>query len=218
MTKSQLTKYRDRLRAMAQRLDGTVASLEDGARAATGGELSGAPLHLGDIGSEVYTQELNATLLENEEYLRGEVNDALDRIDRGAFGTCEECGTAIGKGRLAAVPYARHCAACATALQSGKRVNLNDGRATGRDTLNPHDDGSDPVHFAGAGRGDAHAAGTAGGGTPVGGLAGTNVGTGDPADADLANATGRARFDAPAGRPPVDTRAAGRKPRPPRKT
>jgi hypothetical protein len=144
------------------------------------------------------------------------VNAALDRIDRGTFGACEECGAKIEKGRLEVLPYARHCAACATALQSGKRVNLNDGRPTGRDTLNPHDDGSDPVHFAGAGRGDAHAAGTAGGGTPVGGLAGTNVGTGDPVDADLANATGRARFDAAAGRKTLDKRAAGRKPRPPR--
>jgi len=43
--------------------------------------------------------------------------------------------------------------------------------------------------------GDVHAAGTAGGGTAVGGLAGTNIGEGDPADADLEDAMGSGNFD-----------------------
>jgi hypothetical protein len=38
--------------------------------------------------------------------------------------------------------------------------------------------------------GDSHAAGTPGGGTAAGGLAGTNVGDGDPANADLEDALG----------------------------
>src|SRR5205814_90189 len=84
------------------------------------------------IGSEVYTQELNATLLENEEYIRGEALAAVDRIDAGTFGTCENCGAAIPAERLEVLPYVRYCVGCAEKLDSGKAVNLNDGRRAGR--------------------------------------------------------------------------------------
>ena len=132
MTTSTATRFRDRLRALASRVQDTAAGLEAAARSPTSGEsgggLSNAPMHLGDVGSEVYTQELNATLLENEDFIRSEVAEALGRIDAGTFGTCERCGKAIPAERLDAIPYARHCVACAGAVQSGKAVNLNDGR------------------------------------------------------------------------------------------
>ena len=43
--------------------------------------------------------------------------------------------------------------------------------------------------------GDVHAAGTAGGGTAEGGLAGTNIGEGDPDNADLKGAMGSGNHD-----------------------
>jgi len=43
-----------------------------------------------------------------------DIEAALARIDRGAFGRCERCGGAIGRQRLRAVPEARHCITCAT--------------------------------------------------------------------------------------------------------
>ena len=98
-------------------------------------------MHLGDMGTEVYLQELNATLLENEEYLRGEVMAAMERIDEGTYGTCENCGTKIIEERLELLPYARYCTPCAEKLQSGKDINLNEGRPRdAADTYNPYDD------------------------------------------------------------------------------
>jgi RNA polymerase-binding transcription factor DksA len=41
------------------------------------------------------------------------VNAALERIDAGRYGLCEECGEAIEQARLEAVPYAITCALCA---------------------------------------------------------------------------------------------------------
>src|SRR5262245_27685937 len=99
MTKKKLEMYRNQLQELSTRLRGDIAALEDQARAPTGGQaagnLSNAPMHLGDMGTEVYLQELNATLLENEEYLRGEVLAALERIERGDYGACENCGRKI---------------------------------------------------------------------------------------------------------------------------
>jgi DnaK suppressor protein len=214
MRKAKLEDYRDQLRDLARRLEGTAADLEESARMQTGGQaggnLSNAPMHLGDIGSAVFTQELNAALLENEEYLRGEVNDALDRLDAGTFGTCEGCGNGIPAARLDILPYARYCVGCAEKLQTGD-VNLNLGRPHHRaGDVNPAAEPPEPAEPADSGdwppftsiqpppaaRADVHAAGTPGGGTAVGGLAGTNIGTGDPSEADLEEAMGSGTFDA----------------------
>jgi RNA polymerase-binding transcription factor DksA len=167
------------------------------------------------MGTEVYLQELNATLLENEEYLRGEVLAAMERIDNGTYGTCENCGTKIVEERLELLPYARYCTPCAEKLQSGKDINLNEGRP--RDAAGMYHEydrlaeaeikGTDytsqdvPVDgsaVSGAGRrnrNDHHAAGTAGGGTAEGGLAGTNIAEGDPNNADLEGAMGSGTHD-----------------------
>jgi len=207
MTKDQSDSYRDRLRVLAARLRGTVAGLEEQVRTPTGGEaaggLSNVPIHLGDVGSEAYTQELGATLLENESYLRDEVAHAIGRIANGTYGRCENCGQDIPPERLDAILYARHCAACAGALQSGKRVNMNDGRPDswlgepGHEALSLT--GSPDRVFGrdlGGAPGDVHAAGTPGGGTSVGGLGGTNVGEGTTVGVNLEEAMGRGDADA----------------------
>ena len=42
-----------------------------------------------------------------------EVDDALRRVDEGAYGSCEVCGRPIAPARLEARPFARHCMECA---------------------------------------------------------------------------------------------------------
>jgi hypothetical protein len=59
--------------------------------------------------------------------------------------------------------------------------------------LNWPDDSEENVPEEGAG--DIYAAGTPGGGTASGGLAGTNVGHGDPDEADLEDALGNGEED-----------------------
>jgi DnaK suppressor protein len=171
MTKSGLQKYARTLGAMAARVGGTVEALAESVRSPVGGQgdggLSGAPQHLADLGTDAYTQELDSALLENETYLKGEVDAALGRIEGGTFGTCERCGKSIPAARLDALPYTRYCTACSAATQDGAAVNLNRGRPA--------------VAFAlGANPADTHAAGTPGGGAESGGLGGTNAGGGDP--------------------------------------
>ena len=38
---------------------------------------------------------------------------ALERLKAGTYGTCQKCGKPIATARLAAIPYATACAACA---------------------------------------------------------------------------------------------------------
>jgi RNA polymerase-binding transcription factor DksA len=204
MNRAQTNEYRERLRALAVRLGGTVARLEEGVRTPTGGQsaggLSNAPLHLGDVGTDAFNQELDATLLENEAYIQDEVAGALDRLNRGTYGRCENCGRDIMRERLDALPYTRYCTRCASQLQSGRAVNVNDGRPDtwlgppGHEALSQT---GSPQRVVGKDLGgrlsDKHAAGTPGGGAAYGGLAGTNIGGGSPSDADLENEMGGGR-------------------------
>jgi RNA polymerase-binding transcription factor DksA len=149
MNKQKLKRFRALLLDLSTRLRGDIQSLADQTRTTTGGDsagnLSNLPLHLADLGTAVYLQELNATLLENEEYIRDEVLHALRRIDEGTYGKCENCGRPILEERLELLPYTRHCTACAQALQAGKEVNPDEGRPnSGADTLDPTDDEDGP--------------------------------------------------------------------------
>jgi RNA polymerase-binding transcription factor len=45
----------------------------------------------------------------------GDIDNALEKIDTGEYGTCERCGKPIGEDRLAAMPAARLCIQCASA-------------------------------------------------------------------------------------------------------
>ena len=201
MTRQETSIYRDRLRALAARLGGTVAALEEGVRKPTSGQsaggLSNAPIHLGDVGTDAFHQELDATLLENEAFIRDEVAAALDRLKHGTYGRCEGCGRDILAERLDTLPYVRHCTPCASRLQSGRVVNLNDGRPEGWLGA-PGREGR-----TGAGQrvmdntlDDAHNAGTPAGGSSRGGLAGVKVGRGSPVGAKLVHVMGSGKIDA----------------------
>jgi len=47
-----------------------------------------------------------------------DIENALDRIEKGTYGFCRYCGKAIGKKRLLARPVANTCIECKTKLQS----------------------------------------------------------------------------------------------------
>ena len=41
-----------------------------------------------------------------------QIQSAVERLDRGEYGRCSECGRAIGRARLRALPEADTCVAC----------------------------------------------------------------------------------------------------------
>src|SRR5258707_2587814 len=103
MTKVDLENYRKTLQALRLRLTGDVSHLAGEALGPKGG-LNGNPaaaaLHPADTGSDNFEQEFTLSLMQNQEQVLEEIADALSRVERGTFGKCEECGTAIPKARL----------------------------------------------------------------------------------------------------------------------
>jgi RNA polymerase-binding transcription factor DksA len=54
------------------------------------------------------------TLIEVAREHLDEIDDALERVRTGAYGTCEDCGQPIAAARLEARPYATTCISCAS--------------------------------------------------------------------------------------------------------
>lgn len=71
-------------------------------------EYSAATHHQGNVGSEEEEKETLFKLIERNKNKIKEIKAALDRIDKGNYGICEETGQKIQKGRLEAIPYARY--------------------------------------------------------------------------------------------------------------
>lgn len=121
MTPAEKASYRRLLLSLARRYGVGVSDLRDesfhGLGGESGGGLSNLPTHLADLGSASYEEDMNLTLLENQERLLEECNAALDRMEAGTFGVCEECHRRIARGRLEAFPDARYCVRCARTLE-----------------------------------------------------------------------------------------------------
>ena len=41
-----------------------------------------------------------------------EIDAAMERLDEGSYGICDECGNEITEGRLKLVPFAKYCKVC----------------------------------------------------------------------------------------------------------
>jgi len=120
MNSTEMSTYRHQLLTLRNQLDGDVSHLSDEAlrkNGDAGGNLSNTPIHMADLGTDNFEQEFTLSLIESEEGRMKEINAALDRIELGSFGRCEECQKAIPKARLQALPFTRYCVDCARKLQ-----------------------------------------------------------------------------------------------------
>ena len=74
---------------------------------------------IGDEAANIYNKQILLSLTESERTRLQEVDEALDRIDAGTYGICEECGEPIGLKRLEVRPVAKYCVPCLTKMEKG---------------------------------------------------------------------------------------------------
>ncbi|MFE6411188.1 TraR/DksA family transcriptional regulator [Streptomyces sp. NPDC057837] len=65
-----------------------------------------------DTGSKNITREHELALAANAREMLDQTERALDRLDSGTYGLCENCGNPIGKARMQAFPRATLCVEC----------------------------------------------------------------------------------------------------------
>ena len=59
---------------------------------------------------------------DRERRLIGKIREALDRIEAGEFGECEDCGDPIGEARLKARPVTTLCIECKTEQERQEKI------------------------------------------------------------------------------------------------
>jgi len=83
----------------------------------SGGEVALADQHPADAATETESRELDLTRQVMLEARVGEIDDALDRVERGAYGRCVACGRPIPAERLELLPETPYCVTDAAANQ-----------------------------------------------------------------------------------------------------
>ena len=111
-TEEELAEQRSVLGTELSRIEEEVASLQSALSDVLRDGGDGAGDDQADTGAKAFERDQEMTLLANARDMLFQTRHALDRIDAGTYGTCENCGGPIGKARLQAFPRATLCVAC----------------------------------------------------------------------------------------------------------
>ena len=121
MKKAEMKPYKERLLLIRARLRGDVNNLASAAlyktRSESAGDLSSMPIHMADVGTDNFEQEFTLSLMENDGETLELVEGAIERIEDGVYGSCQECEGRIPKTRLNAIPFTPYCVKCASKLE-----------------------------------------------------------------------------------------------------
>ncbi len=88
---------------------------------AEGSEASAFGMHQADAGSDAYDRDFALSLLSQEQDSLYEIDEALKRIENGAYGICEMSGKTIPHARLEALPFTRYTVECQAELEKRNR-------------------------------------------------------------------------------------------------
>ncbi|HET9015637.1 MAG TPA: TraR/DksA family transcriptional regulator [Thermomicrobiaceae bacterium] len=107
IARGRLLRRRDDLRQLRDAL-----SADLGDSAASQGAEGVLATHLADAASDLVTAETSLGDLRGVDAELAEIDQALQRIERGTYGRCIDCGEPIDPARLRALPTAARCFRC----------------------------------------------------------------------------------------------------------
>ena len=108
-----------RYQALKEMMESRAHKLHQGLRALLSGPAD--PVEVRDPeewGRTSAEQDVDLTLLEMNANTCRRIDDALHRLEKGTYGSCEECDEEIPAARLQALPFATLCVTCQE-LQEG---------------------------------------------------------------------------------------------------
>ncbi|MFC1726582.1 TraR/DksA family transcriptional regulator [candidate division KSB1 bacterium] len=107
--KEFINKEKTRLLKKLDRL--SRAAMETLSKDSTG-DHSGYSLHMADQGTDSQEREKSYLFASRERKYLEKLDEALERINEGTYGICQECESKIDKERLEAVPISKLCYDC----------------------------------------------------------------------------------------------------------
>ena len=112
LTKKELAHFKEKLIAEKNRVNGEMGDIQHEnlkqSLADQSGENSRYSYHLGDTASLAYGREFSMGLAERQQKYLEQIEEALDRIDKGTYGVCLVTGELISKERLEEVPVSKY--------------------------------------------------------------------------------------------------------------
>lgn len=115
LSRSQLKQFRQLLIAerikFADEIKSIAQETSKSPREASG-DLSAYTVHMADMAADAYEREVSMNIVSSEQEVLYQIDDALKRMEEGAYGTCQQCNKSITMSRLKAVPYASLCIKC----------------------------------------------------------------------------------------------------------
>jgi RNA polymerase-binding protein DksA len=111
-TEEEVEESRSELLSEAERLRAEITSSEASLAGLMRDSGDGAGDDQADTGTKNITREHEMALAANAREMLVQIERALERLDAGTYGLCENCGNPIGKARMQAFPRATLCVEC----------------------------------------------------------------------------------------------------------
>ena len=123
-TKKELEYFKKKILAERERILRELGRIEESINAASEGQEGSKQSysnHLADLGTDYMEKEKNFYYASQEGHYLRSLDDALERMERGDYGKCLECGCLISKKRLDVVPGAKLCIECKSKSEKQRR-------------------------------------------------------------------------------------------------
>jgi RNA polymerase-binding transcription factor len=115
MDKKRVELYKKRLLDRKEQLQEIVSRAEQDGR-----EADEEPANdIADKATNSYNKEFLFKKSNDDRFILGLIEEALERMEAGKFGVCVACGGEMQQKRLEAVPWARHCLDCQEKQEQG---------------------------------------------------------------------------------------------------
>jgi len=85
-------------------------------------EISGLSNHIADCATDSFQHEVELCMLSKESDVVEQIDEAIERIEAGEFGTCLGCESEIPSERLNVLPHTRFCVTCQEKFEKGEEV------------------------------------------------------------------------------------------------
>ncbi|MDP7008270.1 MAG: TraR/DksA family transcriptional regulator [Phycisphaerales bacterium] len=120
LSAKELRGYRDRLMQYRAELLVDLGAIESEALNANA-DLASMPIHMADVGSDAYDQDLKLGMAASERKRIRDIEDALIRIRKKTYGVCHLTGKPIPSARLRAKPWAKYTKEAAEKIERQTR-------------------------------------------------------------------------------------------------
>jgi len=85
------------------------------------GHLQEAIADLYDLADDERERQFSILLCDRDREKITQIDDALERLEEGGYGICEECGRRISEERLKIRPFARYCVPCKSQMEKKEK-------------------------------------------------------------------------------------------------